>query len=101
MEGRARGFFHRLRPSPTEPPDDVTLVHKVESIVFRDPTFPKGQINVNAEEGRVFLRGQVDRPELIRELEEAVRRVPGVRGVENRLHLPAAGTQALRDVHSR
>lgn len=87
-EGHARGFVHRLRPSAKEPPDDVTLAHKIESVVFRDPRLPKGQISINAEEGEVFLRGQVDRPELIHDLEEAVRNVPGVRGVENLLHLP-------------
>jgi osmotically-inducible protein OsmY len=70
----------------------VTLVDRVESIVFRDPRFPKGQISINAEQGEVFLRGQVARPELIQDLEEAVRKVPGVRGVENLLHLP--GTPA-------
>ena len=86
--GHARGFVHRLRPPAKEPPDDVTLTHKVESIVFRDPTLPKGQISINTEEGKVFLRGQVDQPELIHDLEEAVRNVPGVRGVENLLHLP-------------
>jgi BON domain len=91
-EGRAKGFHHWLRPSSKEPPDDVTLSHKVESIVFRDPKFPKGQISINAEAGEVFLRGQVDRPELIGDLEEAVRKVPGVHGVENLLHLP--GTPA-------
>jgi BON domain len=91
-QGHARGFAHWLRPALKEPPDDVALAHKVESVVFRDPTFPKGQISINAEQGEVFLRGQVDRPELIHELEEAVRNVPGVRGVENLLHLP--GTPA-------
>jgi hypothetical protein len=91
-EGRTRGFFHRLRAAAKEPPDEVTLVDRVESIVFRDPRFPKGQISINAEQGEVFLRGQVARPELIQDLEEAVRKVPGVRGVENLLHLP--GTPA-------
>jgi BON domain len=91
-EGHARGFVHRLRPPAKEPPDDVTLAHKVESVVFRDPKFPKGQISINAEEGEVFLRGQLDRPELIHDLEEAVRSVPCVRRVENLLHLP--GTPA-------
>jgi hypothetical protein len=91
-EGHSRGFLHWLRSPAKEPPDDVTLAHKVESIVFRDPTFPKGQISINAEEGKVFLRGQVDRPELIQDLEEAVRNVSGVRDVENLLHPP--GTPA-------
>lgn len=54
----------------------MALAHKVESVVFRDPKFPKGQISINAEEGEVFLRGQVDRRELIHDLEEAVPRSP-------------------------
>jgi hypothetical protein len=91
-EGGVRRLVHRLRPPARKQPDDVTLAHKVESIVFRDPKFPKGRISVNAENGEVFLRGQVDRPELLNDLEEAVRKVPGVRRVENLLHLP--GTPA-------
>jgi len=90
--GRGRGFVHGLRPHAHEPVDDVELAHKVESIVFRDARFPKGRISVNAERGEVFLRGQVDEPELIEELAVAVWKVPGVRGVENLLHLP--GTPA-------
>jgi osmotically-inducible protein OsmY len=78
--------------SSRESQDDVTLAHKVESIVFRDSRFPKGQISINAEQGEVSLRGEIDRPELIRDLVEAVRKVPGVRSVENLLHLP--GTPA-------
>ena len=65
----------------------MTLAHKVESILFRNRDVPKGQININAEEGVVFLRGQVDRPELVGELEARVRAVKGVRAVENLLHL--------------
>lgn len=87
-EGHGKGFLHRLQPRGKEPPDDVTLAHRVESIVFRDHRFPKGRISINAEQSRVFLRGELDRPELIEDLAEAVRRVPGVQGVENLLHLP-------------
>jgi osmotically-inducible protein OsmY len=53
--------------------------------VFRDPSIPKGQINVNAENGVVVLRGQVDSPDLIKELEKKARNVQGVRDVENLL----------------
>ena len=70
--------------------DDATLVDKVESIVFRKHDLPKGQININAENGVVFLRGQVDRPELVEALEARVRKVQGVKGVENLLHTPEA-----------
>lgn len=85
--GLARRAAHRFSRDAGEL-DDATLAHKVESIVFRAGDVPKGQINVNAERGVVYLRGQVDRPELLRSLEQRVRKVRGVRGVENRLHLP-------------
>jgi len=72
--------------------DDATLVDKVESAIFRDPAVPKGRININAERGRVVLRGEVDQSEQISALEAAARQVPGVKDVENLLHLP--GTPA-------
>jgi osmotically-inducible protein OsmY len=65
-------------------------VDKVESIVFRKHDLPKGQININAENGVVFLRGQVDRPELVETLEARVRKVQGVKDVENLLYTPEA-----------
>ena len=92
--GHSQGLAHRLRPGPVEELDDVALAHKVESIVFRDPRVPKGQISVNAESGLVFLRGQVEPPDLVADLENAVRKIRGVREVENLLHAP--GTPAPR-----
>ena len=61
-------------------------MQKVESEVFRDHSIPKGQINVNAENGVVVLRGQVESSDLVEELERRVRKVHGVQGVENLLH---------------
>jgi osmotically-inducible protein OsmY len=86
----ARGYVERIRHSGDSPEelDDATLVDKVESIVFRDRDVPKGQININAEKGVVFLRGQVEEPELVRSLEDRVRKVGGVRDVQNLLHTP-------------
>lgn len=94
--GHVRGLAHRARPGPVEELDDATLAHKVESIVFRDPRVPKGQISVNAENGRVFLRGQVEPPELVADLEKAVRRIRGVHDVENLLHPPGTPAPATR-----
>ena len=73
-------------------PDDATLAHKVETEIFRNAEVPKGQINVNAENGVVVLRGEVEQSELIRDLEQKTRKVQGVREVENLLHTP--GTPA-------
>jgi osmotically-inducible protein OsmY len=72
--------------------DDATLADKIRSEVFRDPDIPKGQLNVNVQDGVAQLRGEVPRPELIDELVEQTRKVQGVREVENLLHVP--GTEA-------
>jgi osmotically-inducible protein OsmY len=90
-EGMAQKTKH-LQEEPKPQPDDVTLTRKVESEIFRDDDVPKGQINVNAENGKVYLRGEVGKPELIKDLEERTRKVQGVQDVENLLHLP--GTEA-------
>jgi hyperosmotically inducible protein len=87
----AYGLGQRLRhrvPGPAPQLDDATLAHKVESVLFRDRDVPKGEINVNAENGVVFLRGQVGEPELVESLEARVRKVRGVRDVTNLLHTP-------------
>jgi osmotically-inducible protein OsmY len=69
--------------------DDQTLKAKVESEVFRPADAPKGTVNVNVENGVVYLRGEVERPEIVSELESRVRSVQGVERVENLLHTPA------------
>jgi osmotically-inducible protein OsmY len=90
--GTARRAIHAVRPPTDVELDDATLVDRVESIVFRERDVPKGQINLNAENGVVFLRGQVDRAELVADLEARVRKVRGVKDVENLLR--SAQTQA-------
>src|SRR3954465_12445060 len=40
--------------------DDVTLTQKVESELYREAGAPKGRISVNAADGVVQLRGEVD-----------------------------------------
>jgi osmotically-inducible protein OsmY len=93
--GLGQRLVHNL-PGRTPDLDDATLAHKVESILFRDRDVPKGNINVNAENGVVFLRGEVERPELVEVLGERVHKVRGVRGVENLLHVPAPAPEPAR-----
>ena len=77
-----------LREEPKPQPDDVTLARKVETEIFREPDVPKGKINVNAENGKIVLRGEVDSPELIDDLVSKARKVQGVQEVESLLHTP-------------
>jgi osmotically-inducible protein OsmY len=78
----------RFRPADKPQPDDVTLARKVESEIFRGPDVPKGQINVNVEDGVVYLRGELEQPDLIEDLGAQARKVQGVLAVENLLHVP-------------
>jgi osmotically-inducible protein OsmY len=86
-----------LKEQEKPQPDDVTLARKVETEIFREAGVPKGQINVNAEDGVVYLRGQVEQPDLIKDLEEKTRKVQGVLGVENLLHAPGQEAPAKPD----
>jgi osmotically-inducible protein OsmY len=74
-----------LKEEEKPQPDDVTLARKVETEIFRDADVPKGKINVNAENGKVVLRGEVGEPSLIEDLEKRTKKVQGVREVENLL----------------
>jgi osmotically-inducible protein OsmY len=87
-EALAKKAVH-LREQPKPDMTDETLAAKIMSEVFRDPELPKGDVNVNVEDGVAVLRGQVDRPEMIEDLVERVRKVKGVRDVENHLHVPS------------
>jgi osmotically-inducible protein OsmY len=91
IAGAGKRLTH-LRPENAAP-DDVTLAQRVQSEVFRNPAVPQGRLNINVEDGVVVLRGQLDRPDQISSLEEAVRQVPGVNGVKSLLHLPGSGQQ--------
>jgi osmotically-inducible protein OsmY len=77
-----------LRQEQKPQPDDVTLARKVETEIFRDADVPKGKIDINAENGKIVLRGEVDSPELIEDLVTKARQVQGVEEVESLLHTP-------------
>jgi osmotically-inducible protein OsmY len=91
--GIAKGAAHvateRVRKQDREY-DDVTLARKVESEIFRPEDAPKGDVSVNAQDGVVELRGEVKRPEQVKELGEAAARVEGVKDVHNLLHTPGS-----------
>ncbi len=70
-------------------PDDARLLARVESLLFRDATLPKGDIVLDVAGGVITVRGQVD-PGLIDDLPVRIGAVEGVVRVENLLHAPGA-----------
>ena len=81
-------YVDRLEKAGRFSVDDETLTQRVESEIYRDATLPKGPVTLHARDGIVTLRGALERHEQMRAFEDAVRKVPGVRDVENLLHLP-------------
>lgn len=77
-----------LKPAEKPTPNDETVTQRVRSQVLRNPALHHHRININTQHGVVFLRGEVDTPEQMRHLEKEIRHIPGVRGVQNLLHLP-------------
>jgi hypothetical protein len=68
--------------------DDTSLADKVRSEALRDNEIPKGQVNVNVEDGTVVLRGQLASQEQIEHLVAKAEKVRGVREVKSLLHTP-------------
>jgi hypothetical protein len=97
LEGVAEGVAYKAAHGVPgvggrkEPPDDVTLAQKVESNAFRKAGVPKGQVNVNADNAVIYLRGQLESDAQIEELVRATRAIEGVDGVKNLLHTRTEG----------
>ena len=84
------------RGEPAEWVNDATLKERVESELLRDPKVPKGQININAEQGIVVLRGEVPSARMRSTLVKRAGEVHGVWYVENLLHLPGEPAPTVR-----
>jgi osmotically-inducible protein OsmY len=99
LEGVAEGVAHQAAHAVPgvgghrEPPDDVTLAQKVESIAFRKAGVPKGQVSVNSDNAVIYLRGHLESDEQIEELVRATQAIEGVNGVKNLLHAGPAMTE--------
>lgn len=74
------------QPAESGTVNDQELAHKVESELFRNPSIPKGQININAEEGVVYLRGTIESEEQSQQIGAQASGIDGVVGVKNLLH---------------
>ena len=75
------------------PSSDGTLVAMVESAIKAEPELNTLDIEVSAEDGTIYLRGQASTRESRRLATEVANSVDGVQRVENELFV-AAGTQS-------
>ena len=85
-----------LRAPAQHDENDATLTARVESELFRDQAIPKGDLNINAENGIVIVRGELPDPAMREQLETAIRRIPGVWEVHNLTHLPGEPAPTTR-----
>jgi hypothetical protein len=91
VQGKVRGVQHGITEimHPHHGlADDDTLVARVRSEALRSARIPAGEIHVDAYEGCVTLRGQLEGDDMIRRLVSATRHIDGVREVRSYLHLP-------------
>jgi len=90
---RLRGSATEAMPSPPKDLGDADLTNKVRTELLRDLRgAEKGEIEINAVDGAIYLRGVAGSPEQINQFEERARAIPEVTHVHNLLHLP--GTPA-------
>jgi osmotically-inducible protein OsmY len=91
--GQAKGVAGSVPGVGREPAEqrlnDPALAAKVESEVFRDGQIPKDKLSVSAENGVVYVRGELPDQDTMDELVARTRKVEGVQGVENLTHLPS------------
>jgi osmotically-inducible protein OsmY len=101
--GQAKGAAAGMKPGPSDDRKldqlgDAALARKVETEIFRAADAPKGKVDVNAEHGVVFLRGEVDR-DWIGRLERDAEQVTGVKAVRNLLHPPGTPAPSVPAAH--
>ncbi len=87
VEGKVEAV--KSQAAPEKPAaNDQALAERVKSEIFQPADAPKESVNVNVEDGVVYLRGEVKRPDQIRKLIEDAGAVDGVAAVENLLQTP-------------
>ena len=89
LAGRARGIRHRLvHGGPSEDVSDAVLAQRIRSSLGPvEKRLDLPRLHVSVCNRNVVLHGVAATPREAQQLEDAVRAVPGVRGVESRLHL--------------
>jgi hypothetical protein len=85
--GAMQAIQHATGAGGTGATDDVTLAARAATELFRDPSVPKGSINVNAERGVIVLRGEVKTAAQRDKLGRRAEKIDGAWSVQNLLRV--------------
>lgn len=94
LQGRAQGAVAELNTAAPWDDDDLTVLSRVESVLYGMPGFPKGAVETEVVDGRLVLRGEVASPEQARDIVELASHVRGVAEVESLLRVPGPSLEA-------
>jgi osmotically-inducible protein OsmY len=97
------GTKHEILGTGSEdrPMDDATIADRVRSEVLGRPGLGARSLLVDVENGVAHLRGEMEDPARIEEIVDLTGTIPGVRRVENLVHVPrsaASNKEASRAV---
>jgi osmotically-inducible protein OsmY len=94
LQGRAQGAVAELDTGAPWDDDDLTVLSRVESVLYGMPGFPRGAVETEVVDGRLVLRGEVASPEQERDIVELASHVRGVAEVESLLRVPGPSREA-------
>lgn len=98
---RAEGLAKEATSASSPPDDDRTLVNKVRSEALGGDEWQDVTINVNAINGVVTLRGELEDRDRIEKAIGAVQDVSGVERVESYLHVPGDQAPNVAEVRGK
>ena len=88
LQRRSRSAVAELQAGgATGAEDDLTVLSRVESILYAMPDFPRSSVEAEVVSGRLILRGEVESAELAREIVETASHVRSVGSVEDLLQV--------------
>jgi hypothetical protein len=98
--GLLNAAARQMSPGAKPELDDIKLTRRLETEILASHAALQG-VEVNAVDGVVYVRGEVERPAQIEQLEARTRAIPGVRDVENLLHLAKPAARIAADPPGR
>jgi len=90
LRDQTRGAVAELDTAAPWDDDDLTVLSRVESVLYSIPGFPRGSIEAEVVDARLVLRGEVASAEQERDIVEIARHVRGVAEVESLLRIGGA-----------